>query len=449
MQENRHAHALDEGPVPRSVTRRDALRLLFGAGASAIGASAASLALGPARALGVTTQQKLDDAQARYDEVEAELDRIGEEYAELNRQNEETLAQIEEVSGRVAAKEAEIEAKQAEIDEKQAQIEEKQAEIEEKQAEIEAKERELQRKQEHLAARMSSSYKSGKQGMLDLLLSATSFEEFTSSIYYLDKITQADEQMIEDIRQMKAELEQEKAELEQEKADLEVQKAELEDEKADLEVQKAELEDEKAELEALQAQQAAQLQEITAKQAEVEETLADLDDEVQDLIAQRDAEILAAQEEARRVAAANAASGGGGGAVVTWSEGFSGSQAAVVNAASWTPSAGVGFCAAWVSNVFAYAGVGSFRGNACDMYWWYCSSSDVNAIKPGMIIAVPTEPYSYAAIIYGHVGIYIGNNTVRHCASGVVMSESLSSWISRFGVTSTPRWGWLGGVVLG
>ena len=432
MQNNRNAYGPDEGFVPRSVTRRDALRLLLGAGASALGFGAAAT-LAPSHALAVTTQEKLDDAQARYDEVEAELDRIGEEYAELNRQYDDTLAQVEQVT-------TNIQNKQAEIDAKEAEIEAKQVEIDNKQAEIESKERAIQRKQEYLAARMSSSYKSGPQGMLDLLLSAASFEEFTSSIYYLDKITENDERTIADIKQLKAELEQEKA-------DLEVQKADLEDEKAELEVQKAELEEEKAQLVALQATQAAQLQEIAAKQAEVEETLADLDEEVQELIDQRDAEIRAAEEEARRIAAMNAAAGGS--YVVTQTEGFSGSQAAVVNAASWTPSAGVGFCAAWVSNVFANAGVGSYRGNACDMYWWYCSSSDINAIKPGMIIAVPTEPYSYAAIIYGHVGIYIGNNTVRHCASGVVMSQSLSSWIQQFGVTSTPRWGWLGGVVLG
>ena len=114
----------------------------------------------------------------------------------------------------------------------------------------------------------------------------------------------------------------------------------------------------------------------------------------------------------------------------------------------WTSSTGAGYCAAWVSNVFSNAGVGTFYGNACDMYWSYCTSSDTSSIKTGMIVAVPSEPYSYAAILYGHIGIYIGGGTVRHCASGVVKSQSLSSWISEFGVTTTARWGWLGGVAL-
>lgn len=133
---------------------------------------------------------------------------------------------------------------------------------------------------------------------------------------------------------------------------------------------------------------------------------------------------------------------------VTIVSGASGSQAAVISATYSTGSTGAGYCAAWVSNVFANAGVGSFGGNACDMYWSYCTSSNKSSIQAGMIIAVPTEPYSAAARLYGHIGIYVGNGTVRHCLSGVITTQSLDSWISQFGVTATPRWGWLGGVAL-
>ena len=30
----------------------------------------------------------------------------------------------------------------------------------------------------------------------------------------------------------------------------------------------------------------------------------------------------------------------------------------------------------------------------------------------------------------------------------MITTQSLDSWISQFGVTATPRWGWLGGVAL-
>lgn len=105
-------------------------------------------------------------------------------------------------------------------------------------------------------------------------------------------------------------------------------------------------------------------------------------------------------------------------------------------------------CAAWVTNVFRNAGIGTWSGNACDMYYSYCTSSNRSTIQPGMIVAVGSCAGSYASRLYGHVGIYIGNGTVYHNLSGVVGSMSLDSWCSTFGGTSTPRWGWLGGVAL-
>ena len=50
---------------------------------------------------------------------------------------------------------------------------------------------------------MSSAYKTGNQSILDLILSSSSFEELTSNIYYLDKVTEADKAMIEEIKTMR------------------------------------------------------------------------------------------------------------------------------------------------------------------------------------------------------------------------------------------------------
>ena len=387
----------------RTVTRRDALRLLIGAGAA--------IAASPLRALADPddvqaaidegyeatdeTNAALAEAQERFEEVAAELERIGQEYADLAAQHSRTLDEIERVTKEIAELEKEIEHKQAEIE----------------------------RTQARLGARMSSAYKSGNSGVLDLLFSATTFDELTSNIYYLDKISESDRQMVQTIKDTKAA---------------------LEDDKRRLEEQRKQLED-------LKQQEEEELKRIQEKQAEVQELLNDIDEEVAELLEKRDSEILAAKEaaeEAERQRQASMAAGGVYGEV-DYGYASTGSQSAVVDAAAWTPSTGVGYCAAWVSNVFANAGVGLIYGNACDMYWAYCYSSDLSEIQPGMIIAVPTEPYSYAAILYGHIGIYIGGGIVRHCSSGWVMSQSLDSWISEFGVTSTPRWGWLGGIVLG
>lgn len=403
------------GLTPRTVTRRDALRILIGAGMCAV--------LSPVIARAATTQEKLDAAQLSYDEAQSKLDQIGQEYSAIADQLSQTQAQVGDLSSQIDAKQAEIEQKQTEIDAKQAEVE---------------------AKQEQLGDRMCSAYKSGGSSVLDILLSSATFEELTSNIYYLDKISAADQAMISEVKDLKAELESQKSFLEAEKAELESQKSQLE---------------------SLQSQQEQQLEEAQAKQAEAQDLVSNLSSEVKELMAQRDAELLAAQkaaeeaarqEEERRKAAAaaaaaaanknNGSSGGsnsGGSQTITGN----GSLAAVQSAAYSVPSPGSGLCAAWVTRVFAAAGLNVGGGNACDMYNWYCYTS-VSNIQPGMIVACPSAPYSSAAMIYGHVGIYLGNNTVRDNASGRLRTSSLSAWVSEYSVTSTVRCGWLGGVAL-
>ena len=393
--------------------RRDALKIFAGMGIAAAAVTASLINTRPA--LGVT-QSQIDAARSDYDAAQKLLDEISNEVSNMQASLNDTNSQIGAISGQIADKQNQIDAKQKEISEKETQITEK---------------------RKALGARMSSNYKAGPAGALEMILSSASFEELTSNIYYLDKISESDQKMIEEVKNLKAALESDKAALQSEKTELENKKTELEN---------------------LRTSQESQLNEISARQADAANVVSNLDDNVKELIAQRDSELLAAQQEAERVAAQRAASSsnsgggsnysaGGGGGGGTSSAG-SGSAAAVVNAASYTGSTGAGFCAAWVSNVFSNAGVGTFYGNACDMYYSWCYSTDQSAIEPGMIIAVPTLDGSAAALIYGHVGIYIGGGMVRHCLSGVVRSQSLSSWISQLGALSTPRWGWLGGVVL-
>lgn len=398
----------------RTVTRRDAFRLLIGAGALAFVSPVAAFA---------TSQSDIDAAQSDADAAQAQLDQIGQEVSDLSSQLSDTIGQIDDVS--------------AQIDQTQEDIDAKQADIESTQSDINAKQDEIEQKQQVLGERMSAAFKSGNASTIDLLLSSTSFEELTSNIYYLDKVSEQDNFMIEDVKGLKA--------------DLEVQKAKLEDDKSQLEAKQSDLKSQKDQLSQLKSDQETQLADVQAKQDEAQALVDQLNSEVQSLIDQRNAELLAAQEEARRMASSRSSSGSSGGSAggtAAIASGASGSQAAVISATYSTGSTGAGFCAAWVSNVFANAGIGTFYGNACDMYWSYCSSSDRSSIQAGMIIAVPTEPYSAAARLYGHIGIYVGNGTVRHCLSGVITTQSLDSWISQFGVTSTPRWGWLGGVAL-
>lgn len=135
--------------------------------------------------------------------------------------------------------------------------------------------------------------------------------------------------------------------------------------------------------------------------------------------------------------------GGGNTGTLPSTENMSGKAAGLINAAYSTPTAGAGYCAAWVSNVYQNAGLGRPGGNACDQYWNFCKSSDLNDLEPGMIVAVPSHTHSTAGQQYGHVAIYIGNGMVRENI-GKVKDTPLENWISYYGTTYTPKWGWAG-----
>lgn len=391
----------------QELSRRTALKALFGA------ASAAVLFGLPARAHAAEatkeTTDKLNAAQAQLDEVQAQLDSIANEYAALANKNAQTLNDIEGVQGQ--------------IDSTQAQIDEKKAE--------------LKKKRGDLSDRVSASYKSGGTNILSLLLASGSFEELVANAHYVEKINKSDRDAIEDIQTIQEELDEQKTELESQKADLEK----------------------------LKDQQTAQMQDMQAKQQEVQTVLNGLSDDVKELMAQRDSEILAAaqaEEAARKAAAAAAAaanknnsysggssSGGGSYAPGTPQQNAgSGKQQAVVNACYSTPSPGQNWCAAWVTNVFRNAGVGYFGGNACDMFNAWCYSSDRSALQVGMIVADSSHSGTGApGLLYGHVGIYIGGGIVMS-NEGPITSKSLDSFISFYGTGSGVRWGWLGGIAL-
>lgn len=387
--------------LSQELSRRTALKALFGA------ASAAVLFGLPARAHAAEaskeTTDKLNAAQAQLDEVQAQLDSIANEYAALANKNAQTLNDIENVQGK--------------IDDTQAQIDEKKAE--------------LKKKRNDLSDRVAASYKSGGTNILSLLLASGSFEELVANAHYVEKINKSDRDAIEDIQTIQEELD----------------------------AQKTELESQKADLEKLKDQQTAQMQDMQAKQQEVQTVLNGLSDDVKELMAQRDSEILAAaqaEEAARKAAAAAAAanknnsySGGGSYAPGTPQQNAgSGKQQAVVNACYSTPSPGQNWCAAWVTNVFRNAGVGYFGGNACDMFNAWCYSSDRSALQVGMIVADSSHSGTgMPGLIYGHVGIYVGGGVVMS-NEGAITSKSLDSFISFYGTGSGVRWGWLGGIAL-
>lgn len=134
-------------------------------------------------------------------------------------------------------------------------------------------------------------------------------------------------------------------------------------------------------------------------------------------------------------------------------------QKAIVDACMTTPATADGYCAAWVTNVYAAAGAGDVSGNANVKYIRYCTSSDTSELKVGMIVASGpcvghTGRYRSGlgnTTSYGHVGIYIGDGYVMHSTGGSVITDTLEDWITKYQVyditcqtLKTVKWGFGG-----
>jgi peptidoglycan DL-endopeptidase CwlO len=347
------------------------------------------------------TAEALADAQAQYESVQAQIDEIAYEYQLMSQELDSTLGSIE--------------AKNSEIAQTQADIEEKQAE--------------LSSLQDELSTYVTNSYKHGNASVLDVVLNSTDFEELFRNIYYLNKVSDAESQLISQAKDVKAQLEE----------------------------QQEQLQSQLSELEDLRAQQQSQLDEMESRQNDAYVLLSSLDEQVQQLTEQYNQELIAQAEAAAAEQAAAEAAAAADAAESSSSDsdyssgssysGGSGSASAVVSSCYSTPSPGSGLCAGWVTNVFNNAGLGYYGGNACDMYASWCYLSDQSSLQTGMIVAVSSHPHTSAGQIYGHVGIYVGGGTVMDNI-GYIRSIDIDSWVSYYGGTVTPRWGWLGGVTL-
>lgn len=355
------------------------------------------LALAPL-SLGAAVRAHAEEATA------AALAAAQEQYAAVQVQIDELAARHESLSIELAGTLDAMETKRLEIEQTQAQVEATQAE--------------LQNCQDQLAEYIRTAYKNGNTTELDVLLASADYEELFRNIYYLTKVNDSVAELIEHTRAVKQQLEE----------------------------QEALLQNQYAELDGLRQQQESQLYELEVAQSQTYDLLNSLGAEVAALTEQYNQELMeqarAAAEAEAAAAAAAAVSGGSSGT----SYGSS-SVNAVINSCYSTPSPGAGYCAAWVTNVFVNAGIGAFYGDACDMYASWCYTSDRGSLAPGMIVAVSTWSGTSAGRIYGHIGIYIGGGMVMDNI-GYIRTIDIDSWIGTYSTTVSPRWGWLGGVVL-
>ncbi len=350
------------------------------------GLALATLAATAAPKLAFADNAKVNAAKRREQEAQEKLDQLGKEAEELNVKLSQTYSDLSDVEDKIEKVEGEITKLKGEIAERQAILEK----------------------------RMIRDYKGGASSFLSLLLNASTFKEFTSNLFFFQKITSQDKKLI-------AEINAQKEKLAQEEETLNTQKESLQKLQGQLEIQK---------------------DEVAKKQEEASEYLQSCSQELKDAIRERDAELAAAAEERRRQQ-----QGGYVPEADIVIEHGRGSLSGVLQAADLVPSPGIGLCAMWVSRVFSAAGFSYPTGNANDMYYRWCHTSDRNKLKPGMIVAVSTHPFSAAGRIYGHVGIYLGNGVVRDNI-GYIRTISVDEWINFYSTVVPVRWGWINGIAL-
>lgn len=216
------------------LSRRSALMLLSAASMQAIGARLAR----------ADAADDLTSVEAILAEAEAGLDVIAGDYEELCKRQSHTLDTLHDVNIHIAKI----------------------------QRNVVGIAKRLTKKQGELCLNVSDEYKVGHRGVVDVLLGSTSIEDFIENLYYYNKVSEGEVELIQNVKEERARLEDERDRL---------------GKKRD-------------ELEKVSRAQAEQLEAMRNKQYEAELLVDELDEEVLGLFDEREEGLLAAQQEAAK-----------------------------------------------------------------------------------------------------------------------------------------------------
>lgn len=345
-------------------------------------------------------------------------------------------ATSDEISGQLETAQQELddltyqlELAQAKVYETEAQLSDTQDQISQLEDQVAETLQELDAAREALSDHVSGFYKSGGVlSLTDLVLSSGSFEELTSNLYYASKVVDAENEQIQDVKQLQSELED----------------------------QQAELSEQEDQLQSLLEQQQADAAGLESAQSEAQSYVNGLSSELQEALAAERAaeaerqrqEAEAAEQEQGNTQGGGANNGGvnnggasnGGGAPSDGgsSQGGSGSlssaqRSTIVSAAK--SQLGVSYvlgacnpgvamdCSGLTSYAYAQAGV-SIPHQSGAQYRMVSNAGNLktsaSALSVGDLVF-----YQSGGIIY-HVAIYIGGGQVCHAngyGSGVVITS--------------------------
>lgn len=353
------------------------------------------LALATPCALTVAPTVAMASPEDDLSAASAKLDSLGSTLSSLQDQLSSATSELEQTTFSIADTEQQISDTQTQLDEKR----------------------------QELGTRMKSSYKSGSSSALDLILSSASFEELSSNIYYLDKVSEADAAAISEVQALSNQLEQQKSDLEQQQADQQAQVDSLQSQTSDYQNQVAEAQ---AYYDSLNEEVQAQLAAEAAAAAESEES-----NSVTTVV-----QAIQTQETIN--------SNGGDTTQTTTTDNSTTSNTSSntsnsSNSSSSTtnvPSGGgVSAALALVGHPYVYGASGpnafDCSGLVCYVYGYArgrTTNAMINSIKASGGWKTSTDQLSYGDLVFeyggSHVGIYIGNGQIVHAAnpsSGVIV----------------------------
>lgn len=118
----------------------------------------------------------------------------------------------------------------------------------------------------------------------------------------------------------------------------------------------------------------------------------------------------------------------------------------LTNATNTTAWPGASLCLKWVQDVYENSGVQVERlGSAKAATQKWLKIRGVDNIKGGMAIGFLGNTTNHK---YGHIGIYLGNNTVKDSETNGIVTHTLDGFVSAFMAQNygAPYCGWFGGV---
>lgn len=151
--------------------------------------------------LGLSIPVATASADPSSSELKAQAQDALNQYNALQDELTELSAQLDEASNNYYAALDEQQAAEQKVDEAKAKVEEKTKEVE--------------AFQEQLSDRARSMYRSGDVSFVDVILGASSFEEFATTWNFLEKLTENDAALVQQTKDARAELEAAQAEAEE------------------------------------------------------------------------------------------------------------------------------------------------------------------------------------------------------------------------------------------